>query len=102
MISAPIAPAGQAYGYPQPLNPIPGEAALGGSIPLLLATVAMRRGQPHGPVTDQEIEDFVYDAFELMPGTADVEVRCDAGRAMLTGPQQSPSPRDSSSPTASR
>jgi len=85
MISAPIAPAGQAYGYPLPLNPIPGEAALGGSIPLLLATVAMRRGQPHGPVTDQEIEDFVYDAFELMPGTADVEVRCDAGRATLTG-----------------
>jgi hypothetical protein len=85
MISAPIAPAGPAYGYALPLNPIPGEAALGGSIPLLLATVAMRRGQPHGPATDQEIEDFVYDAFELMPGTADVEVRCDSGRATLTG-----------------
>jgi len=51
----------------------------------LLAAVAMRRGQLQGPTNDQETEDFVYDALELLPGAADVEVRCDSGRLTLTG-----------------
>jgi hypothetical protein len=53
--------------------------------PALLAAIAMRRGKPQGPTNDQEVEDFLYDALELMPGAADVEVRCEAGRATLTG-----------------
>jgi osmotically-inducible protein OsmY len=57
----------------------------GVTAPVLMAAVAMRRGQPQGPTNDQEVEDFIYDAFELLPGTADVEVRCDGGRATLTG-----------------
>jgi hypothetical protein len=51
----------------------------------ILAAVAMRRGQPQGPSNDQEVEDFLYDALELLPGTSDVEVRYDNGRATLAG-----------------
>ena len=54
----------------------------------LIAAVAMRRGQPQGPTNDQEIEDFIYDALELLTGTSDVEVRCEGGRATLTGSVQ--------------
>jgi BON domain len=53
--------------------------------PALLAAVAMRRGQPLGPTNDHEMEEFLYDALDLLPGTNDVEVRCDAGRVTLTG-----------------
>jgi hypothetical protein len=56
--------------------------------PLLLAAVAMRRGQPQGPSTDQEVEEFMYDALELLPGAADVEIRCEGGRVTLTGTVQ--------------
>ena len=56
--------------------------------PALLAAVAMRRGQPQGPTTDPEIEDFIYDALELLPGASDIEVRCEGGRATLTGSVQ--------------
>jgi osmotically-inducible protein OsmY len=45
----------------------------------------MRRGQPAGPTNDAEIEEFLYDALELIPGTSDVEVRCEGGRVSLTG-----------------
>jgi hypothetical protein len=45
----------------------------------------MRRGQPQGPTNDGEVEDFLYDAFELLPGAGDVEVRCEGGRVSLTG-----------------
>jgi hypothetical protein len=31
------------------------------------------------------VEDFVYDALDLLPGTDDVEVRCERGRVTLTG-----------------
>jgi hypothetical protein len=48
----------------------------------------MRRGQPQGPTTDPEIEDFIYDALELLPGASDIEVRCEGGRATLTGSVQ--------------
>jgi hypothetical protein len=60
----------------------------GVSAPALLAAVAMRRGQPQGPTSDHEVEDFIYDALELLPGAADVDVRCEAGRATLTGSVQ--------------
>jgi len=53
--------------------------------PALLAAVAIRRGQPMGPSNDQECEDFIYDALELLPGTSEVEVRCENGRVTLTG-----------------
>jgi hypothetical protein len=78
---------------PYPLYPIlANPAALTGTdiatgVPVasLLATVALRRGQPQGPSNDQEVEDFIYEALELLPGTSDVEVRCDSGRATLSG-----------------
>jgi BON domain len=63
-------------------------AAAGLTAPSLLTVVAMRRGQPQGPTNDQEVEDFIYDAFDLLPGAADVEVRCEGGRATLTGSVQ--------------
>jgi len=55
------------------------------SIPSLLAAVAQRRGQPLGPATDQDLEDFIYDALEWLNGAGDVEVRCDGARVTLTG-----------------
>jgi osmotically-inducible protein OsmY len=51
----------------------------------LLAAVAVRRGQPLGPTNDQEIEDFIYDALELLPGSSEVDVRCESGRVTFTG-----------------
>ena len=69
-------------GIPPLMSP---EIAIGMTAPALLATVAMRRGQPFGPTNDQEIEDFIYDALDLIPGASDVEVRCDGGRATFTG-----------------
>jgi len=51
----------------------------------LLATVAMRRGQPQGPTNDAEVEEFLYDALDLLAGASDVEVRLESGRATLTG-----------------
>ena len=76
-----------------PLTPIGGQTQMAalpdfqtGITPqALLAAVAMRRGQPMGPNNDQEIEDFISDALDLLPGTTDVEVRCEGGRATLTG-----------------
>jgi BON domain len=62
------------------------EFAMGVTAPALLAAVAVRRGQPLGPTNDQELEDFFYDALDLIPGTSDVEVRCEGGRVILTGP----------------
>ena len=61
------------------------EVAVGVPVPALLATVAVRRGQPLGPTNDQEIEDFIYDALELLPGSGEVDVRCEGGRVTLTG-----------------
>ena len=51
----------------------------------LLAAVAMRRGQPQGPTSDQDVEEFIYDALELLSGAGDVEVRSAGGRVSLTG-----------------
>jgi BON domain len=61
------------------------EIAVGVAAPALMAAVAMRRGQPLGPTNDQETEDFIYDALDLLPGANDVEVRCEGGRATITG-----------------
>jgi len=60
----------------------------GFTVPQLVAAVAMRRRQPMGPTNDQELEDFMYDALELLPGTSDVEVRCEGGRITITGSVQ--------------
>ena len=82
-----------AFGIGAPLAVAIPPAALFGpgfisTIPSVLTAVAIRRGQPMGPSSDQEIEDFVYDVFELLPGTTDIEVRCDGGRATITGSVQ--------------
>ena len=73
-----------AVGYPGVLAPGLGAP----TIPALLTAIAIRRGQPNGPTNDQELEDFLYDVFEVLPGTNEVEVRCDGGRATLTGSVQ--------------
>jgi len=62
-----------------------GDALLAPTPYSLLAAVAVRRGQPQGPTTEQEVEDFIYDALELLPGANEIEVRCEGGRVMLTG-----------------
>lgn len=51
----------------------------------LLAMIGLRRGQPQGPANDQDVEEFIYDAVELLPGAGDVEVRCEGGRVTLSG-----------------
>jgi hypothetical protein len=51
----------------------------------LIAMIAMRRGQPMGPSNDQDIEAVLYDALEALPGTDEVEVRCENGRVTLSG-----------------
>ena len=61
------------------------EVAVGVPVPVLLATVAIRRGQPMGPSNDQEIEDFIYDVLELLPGSGEVDVRCESGRITFSG-----------------
>jgi hypothetical protein len=80
-----------AYGYGAPGIPGVIPALAGPDVPnapparALVAAVAMRRGQPMGPTNDQEIEEFIYDAFEMLLGTNEVEVRVDGGRVTLTG-----------------
>lgn len=79
------------FPYAPPIASLGGQIGDGtGGVPAasLLAAVALRRGQPQGPSTDQESEDFLADAIEWLPGTADVEIRCEAGRATLTGSVQ--------------
>ena len=61
------------------------EIPLGFTVPQLLTAVAIRRRQPMGPTNDQELEDFIYDALELLSGTSEVEVRCETGRVTFTG-----------------
>jgi len=83
--------AGPGFVAPYPFAPSPSPAAIGGdsaglvTASSLLTAVAMRRGQPQGPANDHEVEEFIYDALDWLPGTADVEVRCENGRATLTG-----------------
>jgi hypothetical protein len=61
------------------------DPSIGANVLALVATVAFRRRQPMGPTNDQEIEEFIYDVLELLPGTSEVEVRCEGGRVTLTG-----------------
>jgi len=75
-------PYGPLAGFPAFLGP---DIASGFTIPQLVAAVAMRRRQPMGPTNDQELEDFIFDALEVLPGTNEVEVRCEGGRVTLTG-----------------
>lgn len=84
-----LAGSGYVAPYAFPLNPA---TALTGqdvnglvTASSLLTAVAQRRGQPQGPVNDHEVEEFIYDALDLLPGTADVEVRSENGRVTLTG-----------------
>src|SRR4249920_801885 len=83
--------AGSGYVAPYPFAPNPAPALpahdTNGLVTAssLLTAVALRRGQPQGPVNDHEVEDFIYDALDLLPGTADVEVRSENGRVTLTG-----------------
>jgi hypothetical protein len=51
----------------------------------VIATMAIRRGQPQGPASDQDVEELLYDTIELMPGASEVEVRCEGARVSLTG-----------------
>ena len=82
---------GSGYVAPYPFAPSPSSTLIGADVTglvtaaSLLTAVAVRRGQPQGPANDHEVEDFIYDALDLLPGTADVEVRCENGRATLTG-----------------
>jgi hypothetical protein len=83
--------AGSGYVAPYPFAPNPAPALPGHdpnglvTASSLLTAVAQRRGQPQGPVNDHEVEEFIYDALDLLPGTADVEVRSENGRVTLTG-----------------
>ena len=80
--SFPVGPWPWSYGVMPNAYP----AVAGGDIAsALLVAVALRRGRPQGPTSDREVEDFVYDALDLLPGTDDVEVRCERGRVTLTG-----------------
>jgi len=78
----------EAYVQAVPLNGFTFTGSPIVTAPALLGAVAMKRGQPSGPSNDQEIEDFLYDALELLTGTNDVEVRCEGGRVTLTGSVQ--------------
>jgi hypothetical protein len=77
----PVAPVGNAGGLPGLFT----DGSVGATARAAVATVALQRGQPSGPTSDHETEDFIFDALELMPGANDVEVRCEGGRVTLTG-----------------
>jgi hypothetical protein len=82
---------GLAVAYPFASNPFAAQIADATGVVTassLLAAVAMRRGQPQGPTSDAEVEEFIYDAIDLLPGASDVEIRCESGRVTLTGSVQ--------------
>ena len=88
----PAAPGTNVPFFPNQINALGGlpgfvgqEIPLGFTVPQLLGAVAIRRRQPMGPTNDQELEDFIYDALELLSGTNEVEVRCEGGRVTITG-----------------
>ena len=78
---------GIAVAYPFALNSWTAQAEIT-TAQGILAAVALRRGQPQGPTNDAEVEEFIYDALDLLPGAADVEVRSENGRVTLTGSVQ--------------
>jgi hypothetical protein len=77
-LSAPQSPA-------QALGGIVPQMLPAGSAPMLVAAVAMHRGRPHGPTSDQEVEEVLYDTLELFSGAGEVDVRCESGRVTLSG-----------------
>jgi BON domain len=87
VVASPADPFGYgAPGMPGVISALAGPDVLNGPpARALVAAIALRRGQPMGPANDQEIEEFIYDAFDVLLGTNDVEVRVDGGRATLTG-----------------
>ena len=88
---APFSPSAFGWGnhLMAPLTPLPLSTPFvvpdGITAPALLTAIAARRGQPQGPTSDHDVEEFIYDAVELLPGAGDVEVRCEGGRVTLTG-----------------
>ena len=88
--------AGTTFGSPAGVSPLSPAINLAGSVPplitpeipvsTLVAAVAVRRGRPQGPTNDHEIEDFIYDVFDLVSGANEVDVRCEGGRVTLSGP----------------
>jgi len=72
-------------GFGPPMPMFGADIPVGVTAPALVSAIAIRRGQPAGPMSDPEIEDFIYDALELLPGSNEVEVRCDSGRTSLLG-----------------
>jgi hypothetical protein len=85
--ASPVTGPGVAVAYPFGLNPWTAQADIA-TAQGILAAVALRRGQPQGPTNDAEVEEFIYDALDLLPGAADVEVRSENGRVTLTGSVQ--------------
>jgi len=86
-----LAGPGLAVAYPFAANPLAANIADATGVVTassLLAAVAIRRGQPQGPTTDAEVEEFIYDALDWLPGAADVEIRCESGRVTLSGSVQ--------------
>jgi hypothetical protein len=84
--SSGLATAPSAFGMPPSVPAFAGpEFVAAYGIPALLTVVAARRGQPMGPTNDQECEDIIYDALEWLPGSNEVEVRCESSRVTLTG-----------------
>jgi hypothetical protein len=86
-----IAGPGLAIGYPFASNSWGAQIADATGVVTaasILAAVAVRRGQPQGPANDNEVEEFIYDALDLLPGAVDVEVRCETGRLTLSGSVQ--------------
>jgi BON domain len=75
----------EAYAHALPFSSLTFAGSPIMTAPALLTAIAIKRGQPSGPTTDQEIEDFLYDALEFLSGTNEVEVRCEGGRVTLTG-----------------
>jgi hypothetical protein len=84
-------PAGPIPQLPRPQSPVATPGAFApqifptSSAPMLVAAVAMNRGQPQGPTNDQEVEEVIYDTLDLFSGASEVDVRCEAGRVTLTG-----------------
>jgi hypothetical protein len=76
-------------GMTAPIVPVPLSTpfvvADGVTAPALMAAIGLRRGQPQGPASDHDVEEFIYDALELLPAAGDVEVRCEGGRVTLSG-----------------
>src|SRR5262245_3580775 len=51
----------EGYAHGLPVNSLAFAGSPIMTAPALLTAVAIKRGQPSGPATDQEIEDFLYD-----------------------------------------